>query len=208
VDTTWLGGWAPGGDGGDFPAGTGVPVPRGARIVLQVHYHAEAGRAATDRTRIDLSVAEEVERPAMFLPFADPAWVFGDDMRIPAGEAEVVHRFRADPTAYVAFVPDAPVEDGKPLLLHSAMLHMHRLGTGGRLSMMRGDADDCLLDVPRWDFGWQRVYGFAEPVRAEVGDEIEIECRWDNSEGVTDVGWGEGTGDEMCLGLFYVTGAG
>ena len=48
------------------------------------------------------------------------------------------------------------------------------------------------------------------------GDRIRVECHWDNSaanqpivDGVQqephDVGWGEGTGDEMCLGLMYVT---
>jgi len=38
------------------------------------------------------------------------------------------------------------------------------------------------------------------------GDSIRVECHWNNSApGAVDVNWGEGTGDEMCLGLFYMT---
>jgi hypothetical protein len=52
-------------------------------------------------------------------------------------------------------------------------------------------------------------------VRFSPGDELRIECHWDNSpenqpivggqqQVPQDVGWGEGTSDEMCLGGFYV----
>jgi hypothetical protein len=47
-------------------------------------------------------------------------------------------------------------------------------------------------------------------------DILSIECHWDNSEAhqpvqngtqaaPKDLYWGEGTGDEMCLGGFYIT---
>ena len=38
----------------------------------------------------------------------------------------------------------------------------------------------------------------AEPLEVE-NPTIRIECHWDNS-GSDDIDWGEGTGDEMCLG--------
>ena len=51
-----------------------------------------------------------------------------------------------------------------------------------------------------------------------VGDKLGIECHWDNSASnqrvvdgkkldPVDLHWGDGTGDEMCLGIFYMTNA-
>ena len=79
-----------------------------------------------------------------------------------------------------------------------------------------GGGEECLIDIPRWDFNWQGGYQLAEPIVFNPGDELEIECHWDNSaanqpyvDGVqlapVDVGWGEGTGDEMCLGIVTVS---
>jgi hypothetical protein len=86
---------------------------------------------------------------------------------------------------------------------------MHTRGIGGRVDLIRGAAaggqTECLLDIPRWDFHWQGGYGFQQPKTYNPGDQIHLECHWDNSKGSTDVNWGEGTGDEMCLTGFYIT---
>src|SRR5262249_53062887 len=34
----WIGAWAPGSQGEDFPAGTGLPIRPGSKVILQVHY--------------------------------------------------------------------------------------------------------------------------------------------------------------------------
>jgi hypothetical protein len=87
--------------------------------------------------------------------------------------------------------------------------------------------ESCLLDVPQWDFDWQRTYQLREPVLFEEGDGLWLRCTWDNSQanqpsGMVDTdgdgapdtyqqletrarNWGDGTTDEMCLGIFYVT---
>jgi hypothetical protein len=75
---------------------------------------------------------------------------------------------------------------------------------------------ECLVNIPNYDFEWQRSYGFKQPVVAHPGDQLRLECHWDNSPNnqivvdgqklpTKDVYWGEGTTDEMCLGIFYVT---
>ena len=77
------------------------------------------------------------------------------------------------------------------------------------------DSESCLLEIPRWDFNWQGSYGFTQPARVEPGDAMSIACTWDNSpenqpvvDGSkmppTDINWGEGTNDEMCLGTIYM----
>jgi len=67
-----------------------------------------------------------------------------------------------------------------------------------------GGGEACLLDIPRWDFHWQGSYGLVEPVVFNPGDQLRLSCTWDNAT-MSDVTWGEGTTDEMCLGSFYYT---
>src|SRR5205085_641513 len=57
-----LGGWTPGSLGGDFPAGNGVLVRPGSRIVVQVHYNLDHTRPKPDRTALEL------QRAARLLP--------------------------------------------------------------------------------------------------------------------------------------------
>ena len=82
---------------------------------------------------------------------------------------------------------------------------------------MRADgSSEPLLEIPRWAFEWQETYRFREPVRLETGDQLYVECHFDNSaenqlvvngQRLTprDVNWGEGTTDEMCLGNVLIT---
>ena len=73
-----------------------------------------------------------------------------------------------------------------------------------------------LLDIPRWDFHWQNAYTLARPVEAQPGDVVRVTCRHDVGKRTQArlrrlrrtpryVLWGEGTTDEMCLGILQVT---
>ncbi len=48
-----LGGWAPGNEPTFLPDGIGRSLPKGADVIVQIHYH-PSGKAETDRTRIGL----------------------------------------------------------------------------------------------------------------------------------------------------------
>jgi len=63
-----LGAWAPGTQGGDFPADTGVQIDPGSRIILQVHYHLTHGIGPSDQTSIELKLDASVARQAFLLP--------------------------------------------------------------------------------------------------------------------------------------------
>jgi hypothetical protein len=93
----------------------------------------------------------------------------------------------------------------RALTFYTASLHMHTLGKTARMEIERTDGTtECLLQIDDWDFDWQRTYRFQEPVRLEEGDVWHLGCTWDNPTD-QDVNWGEGTGDEMCLGTALVT---
>jgi hypothetical protein len=83
---------------------------------------------------------------------------------------------------------------------------------------------ECLLHTPKWDFNWQRLYQFDEEDPLELprlrgGDTLQLRCTYDNTLGndavaealeeagetePADVYLGQGTLDEMCLGIFGV----
>jgi hypothetical protein len=201
----WLGAWAPGGGAAPYPEGTGLRMEPGSKVVLQIHYNTASGDTDPDRSGIEIMIEPSVEREAFMMLWADPDWLFGE-MPIPAGSPDTVHQWELDPTSVLDFLTDV-VPPNSPLLIHSTSHHMHLLGQRADHTILRADGSEtCLLDIPRWDFGWQTAYRFAEPVVFEPGDRLRLACQWDNSAGDADVNWGEGTGDEMCLGIYYVTG--
>lgn len=104
----------------------------------------------------------------------------------------------------------------RPLTIHGVAGHMHTRGFDIQVELNPGTArSKVLLHIPRWDFHWQDAYYLAQPVDAEPGEVIRVSCRYDNSVqnqpvvgsrrlGARYVLWGEGTTDEMCLGLLQV----
>jgi hypothetical protein len=200
-----IGGWAPGTLGSDFPPGTGLLVEPGSAVVMQVHYNVLTAGAEPDLTSVQMRIDDTVERVAEVMPWANPAWLEGG-MPIPAGDEDVEHSF--------AF--DASFLHGGDFTIYSAALHQHQLGTRSIATIERASGDsECLLQIDDWNFHWQGSYGLREPPVFHPGDELRIECHWDNSADnqpmidgeprePTDVNWGEGTTEEMCVGFFYV----
>jgi hypothetical protein len=206
----WLGSWAPGSPGEDYPARTGLRVAAGSKVILQVHYntgHSGHGGPGTDRTSVAFKVDTTVDKVAFVQPWANPDWFSRKTMNIPAGQADVVHGWAYDPTSVADVLTGGVYQKDKPLTVHAVGLHMHTLGTSTRLEIQRrSGARECLLDIPRWDFHWQASYSLAETRVVNPGDSLRLECHWNNSApGAADANWGEGTGDEMCLALFYMT---
>jgi hypothetical protein len=96
----------------------------------------------------------------------------------------------------------------RPLRIYGVAGHMHTRGVDIRVQLN----GRTLLHIPRWNFHWQDAYYLAQPVDANVGDTIRVSCTFDNSKIKQPlvngellkpryVLWGEGTTDEMCLGL-------
>ena len=203
----WLGAWAPGSPGEDYPENTGLRIQPGSKVILQVHYNTHNGPVSADQTSVSFKVDSTVDKVAFVQPWTNIEWVNDKTMNIPAGQADVTHAWAEYPTRYLAELTGGVFQNDKPITLHLVSLHMHTLGTRTRLDLQRGSgANECLLDIPRWDFNWQQLYTLVEPKVVNPEDAIRLECHWDNSApGARDVNWGEGTSDEMCLGLFYMT---
>lgn len=189
-DYLMLTAWAPGANVVRYPEGTGVYVPAGRRLVMQIHYNLSAG-AAPDQTALAVALAPSVENDALMLPLAD------DDWEIPANTPEFSYKF----TQSLLGLPE-------PLSIHGIFPHMHTAGRKLRFEMKnigQADSTQCLGDIQRWDFHWQQVAFYDEPVVVDGGHQLDVTCTWDTTGRDVPTVWGEGTGDEMCLVFVYVT---
>jgi hypothetical protein len=101
----------------------------------------------------------------------------------------------------------------RPLRIYGVTGHMHLRGVDIKLELDPGTPQArVLLHIPRWKFRWQDAYYLEQPIDAEPGDTIRVTCTYDNSRlnqpvvrgkrlAPRYVLWGEGTTDEMCLGV-------
>ncbi len=101
-------------------------------------------------------------------------------------------------------------------VIQAAAGHMHLLGRSIKVELHPGTPKaKVLLDVPVYDFDDQGARPLAEPVTVKAGDIVRVTCTHDASlrqqlpalRGLEPryVVWGEGTSDEMCLGILSWT---
>ncbi|WP_205304945.1 hypothetical protein [Nocardioides sp. 616] len=108
---------------------------------------------------------------------------------------------------------DHEVEE--PVTLFAGFGHMHMLGRALKVELNPGTPGaKVLLDVPQFDFDNQRMVKLPEPVEAGPGDILRVTCTHDAglrqqvpqlSKRPRYVVWGDGTGDEMCIGIMTVS---
>jgi hypothetical protein len=104
----------------------------------------------------------------------------------------------------------------RPMVVRAVAGHMHLLGRSISVTLDPGrPGGRTLLDRPVWDFDNQRATPLRTPVRVAPGDTLRVTCTHDArlrgmvpelaGEQPRYVTWGEGTSDEMCLGIVLYT---
>ncbi|MER5424229.1 monooxygenase [Streptosporangium roseum] len=113
---------------------------------------------------------------------------------------------------------DQKIEDAATV--YAVAGHMHLLGRSIKMELNPGrPGARTLLDIPAYNFDEQAIRPLAEPAAVKAGDTLRVTCTHDAGlrkllPAMRDlppryVVWGEGTSDEMCLGLLMVSpGAG
>jgi hypothetical protein len=233
-DAPWLGAWAPGGSERIYGKGLGEEVPAGSRVIMQVHYNLLGGsepdtsaaelRLTTDRSTKALEtqlLPAPVELPCRSgkggdlcdrdKALADVKARFGDG---PGSLANTLHLLcgggPAGPTQ------SCTREITEPETLRGVAGHMHLLGKSIRIEVNPGTPRaQTVLDIPVWDFDNQGSRP-TPPIHLQGGDTVKVTCTHDQA--LRDrlpafetqredryVLWGEGTTDEMCLGILLVT---
>ena len=234
-DADWVGAWAPGGGERVMAGDIGIPLAKGTQLVVQMHYNLLAGHGTDRSTvRLRLSEADgSAKQPLQTMLLPAPVELPCRDGRTaglcsrPAAVADVTRRFGEDPaTADLLHLLCGPVTPGPvqsctrpvrtPATIRAVAGHMHLLGRAITIDVNKGTPKARrVLDIPVWNFDDQGSIALRKPAHIGPGDTLTVTCTHDQSlrdrlpsfRGTTEryVAWGEGTTDEMCLGIVLMT---
>ncbi len=214
VGSFWLAHWAPGMDGHEFPKGTGIRIPQGSGLVVQMHYYGGTAPGQRDAgTRMEFEVADSVERPALHFSQTQTAWLNGErnrSMVVPPGGTATyqVGNTLGELLPRIARITGVDLSRIRALEVHSVNLHMHAIGQSGEIRLRdRTNRTDTLLSVPRWDLRWQRDFTLEQPrifSRDELaGTVLSVQCTYRNPKDRPVYG-GYGSDEEMCFNFSYI----
>lgn len=185
-----LGGWVPGTTPAFLPDGIAMPLPAGADLILQTHFHPN-GAPQTEKTLVGLYFGPKPDRELTQLQA--PAF-FGirANIDIPAGMKS--YKVRG------SFTIPADVD------AVTVSAHAHYLSKEAKLTATLPSGEvKILLWIRDWDFAWQDQYTFQNLLSLPKGTRIDGELTYDNSADNIHqpnnppkrVTWGEQSTDEM-----------
>ncbi len=152
---------------------------------MQIHYNTDNGVEA-DQTTIKLMYSDTPVTAAYLLP------VVAGGFAIPPNAKDYSYE--------QSFANPTSGNLNLTIKLWGLLPHMH---TRGKRITMSAD-NECLVDVPNWDFHWQTQYFRKTAYFMSPSDRVVMNCTWDNPSNQT-ITWGEGTTDEMCFAFIYAT---
>jgi len=199
--TAWLGAWSPGHGPTVEPAGTGMPLPAGSLIIMQVHYNLLGG-AKPDQSKVTLTTVPEAT--SGLIPLHIDLYPAPMDLPCPAGTsgtlcsrsaslADIGKRFGQSAvnfdnlleqvchggTPVVGDTASCTWQFGSNAYIWTITPHMHLLGVGFKVTLNPGTpAQRVLLSVPSYNFHYQRSYDMANPVYVKSTDHIQVSCTY------------------------------
>lgn len=196
-----IGIWVPGSDVVFTPPGMGIKLLANADVVIQVHYPASSQTDAVDSTRVNLQLSPStVLRSISIDPVLDHINAITDGPLV-IGPYQV----RSFHEEYTVPVPATITAIGP---------HCHLLGQSMKSWAVLPNGDTIpLIDIPDWDFHWQGLYAFRNPIYLPAGTVLHGEAWYDNTaendenpNSPPDWVWlGEATTNEMMLFYFAYT---
>jgi hypothetical protein len=227
ANTDLLLAWTPGGVPLEYPDNVSAPISAGSLLVMQVHYHPHSSvDSAEDTTRLQLRfapAATEYEAVTRLIGNFKQQAANGDGLLPgpddPASGPEFLIPANATAHSETMLWTFKGLKQKAAPRIYGVGGHMHYVGTDEKILLQHADGSNtCLLQIPHWDFDWQRRYDYDAPLSdlpsVTVGDRLNVRCTYDNSldnpkvveslaeQGVDaphDVRLGETTLDEMCL---------
>jgi len=189
-----IGGWAPGALPPPPDEDNARPVPQGADLVVQIHYH-PSGKVEMDQSSLGLLFSSKPPKKGR-----TAALVLAPSIDIPAGDAHYVVKGQIVLPRDVEMVAIAP--------------HSHYLGKEMKITAQLPDGSTVpLIWIKDWDFNWQGAYFYEKPFMLPKDTRIDLEYTFDNSENnprnpthpPVRVKWGEQTTDEMALAFLGIS---
>ncbi|NQU36041.1 MAG: monooxygenase [Actinobacteria bacterium] len=238
-DAPWLAAWAPGGKESVYPRGSGVEMPAGTQIVLQMHYNLRESQGV-DSSSVRLRLSNITKGVSSVHTMLLPAPVELPCLPEETGRlcdrdnavGDVISRFGEGSGRTIAglqLLCDGDLRKPKAgntqsctrrmsekTTIMAAAGHMHLLGQKISIDVNPGTPrEKNILDIEKWDFDNQGAIPLKKPVELAAGDTVRVRCTHNpklrsllpSLAGTSPryVLWGEGTTDEMCLGVLVTT---
>ena len=185
---------AEGGEAAMLPEGFGVLLEKGSAVSFNLHYNKEAvaGSSFSSQAAIGFFVEKS---PVQYKVINDTLYNRG--FEIPPNHPN----YRVGSSRLLE----------KDTLVLTYWPHAHTRAYAARYTAFYPDGrEELLLDVPRYDQGWQVTYKYTEPKLLPKGTRIDVDFWYDNTAergarmGFNSnrfVGYGPRTEDEMSLGF-------
>ena len=185
-----MGAYAPGNAPNTFPDGVGYPLRAGGGLLLQMHY-TTSGKESVDASEIAIYLHDE--KPAKTVIGGSAS-----DLNIKIPPYAGYHPM----TASKVFPKDSYLTMLGP--------HMHYRGLEADFKLVYPDGkEEVVLNVPNYQFNWQKTYDFAEPKFVPAGTKLVFNAAFDNSEmnpfnpdPSAEISFGEQTWQEMFFGFY------
>jgi hypothetical protein len=223
-----LAAWAPGGLPYQYPATVAHPLAAGTKFVMQIHYHPHSNAVfAPDTTTFQFSTTDQA-----------PAWTVGTALlgnftkavnASGTGLQNPPFLIQPDQSGQVFTMQYTEPALYPQVRILAVAPHMHLVGSDEKIMLYRANAQapdpasECLVQVPKWNFDWQRAYEYDVTDLSSLplfspGDQLTIRCTYDNTMSNTQLAQslaengqtqtqpvtiGDTTTDEMCLGAFW-----
>jgi hypothetical protein len=238
-NTPWLSAWSPGHGADNLPKDTGVYLPAGSLVVMQVHYNLLVGDKPVKNSLAlhtvpattpllplhlglmpappDIPCAPGITGPlcSRAASLANLGQRFGQSaVGFVDGLESICGRNPADPPAGDTTSCNWPVGAAGYIVRVGA--HMHLLGVSFKMILNPGTPGaKTILNVPDYNFHYQKAYNLATPVPVTPGDTVQVQCTYNPALAQEQpllrkvaphfVTWGDGSSDEMCLGLMWTS---
>lgn len=196
-DSKLVGEWVPGTAPIKFPTGMGVRLRKNTRLILQIHYP-KGTFLKLDSTRVNIKFAPGTPREVFLAPILSESNITNGPFTIPAN---TVKQFKQQ------YTNTYPI----PFTILSIAPHMHLIGKKYKVYSVSTSNDTTpLISIKRWDFKWQGIYFFRNPIKVDPSTKIIGETEYDNTSSNPNnpntppiqVSYGESTTDEMMQTYF------
>ncbi len=184
--------WVPGATPLIYPPTLGKKLNAGSDLLVQMHY-GPTSVTQTDQTSVNIFFADDpIQRYIITYPI---------------NPNDLDENFIIPPNEIKTFHGQVPVPLGVSLI--GIAPHAHLLGKSYEVYAVSPNQQDTinLIKIPEWNFNWQGLYAFPNPVHIPMGYTVHCIASFDNTSAnplnphdpPQYVWWGESTFDEMYL---------
>lgn len=191
-----IGLWVPGQEPFFMPNGAGILIEKKGYIVFQVHYPKGLVNQL-DSTKLYMKLTSTPLREVFIAaPISHGSTLTNGPLYIPANTTKTFY---------------SNYNLGGNVSVFAVAPHMHLIGRSIKAYGVIGTDTTPFIDIPEWEFHWQRTYVFPKIQKLNSGMKIKGEAFYDNTvnnpENPNDppqnVSVGERTTDEMMLVYFW-----